>query len=352
MSKEITRFCPTIFNGQLHVGHIYNYIANLFYAKKYDGHCYFAPEGAFFLGPNRLVKQTSDNMKIAENFCISTGRNVCLPLVYNLLNHSSAQTPYLKYILKDLEAIPDSDDRNDHFGNGESCEVAVNDFIIGTTTIIRGRDLSAKHQKNIHSVFQQSKHEMWLDYLNKKSGNGINVKIYFHPLLTYYNNKISKSNGKEIVDRHILKDIIIKTYSFSHTRGCWSGDITILEDNEEIEKDKTEVMDYLNDKSEKVMPSSVILYVMELMNKKQFDCTSSIYEFYKNFDIEEICSQDNYEYKIEDLLFADSRLRDMLCKEKGINRNDVLLINAERDFMHHVVGFLDNGGRLEESGSF
>lgn len=350
MSKEITRFCPTIHNGPMHIGHIYNYLANMFYAKRYNGNCYFSPERAFFLGPNRLVEQTIENMKIAENFCMPNGRNVCMPLMFNTLNYSYAQTSYVRYILEQLKIIPKSDDKNDNFCNGENCEIAINDFIMGVTTIIRGRDLSEKYQKDIYSVFPQEKHEMWLNYLNKKGEKDINVKKYFHPLITYNNDKISKSGIT--IGNNILKNIMIKTYSFIYTNLWITGDNNMLESGDEVEKDKIEVLDYVNEKSLKVMPASIVLYIIELMSERKFCCTQDAYNYYKEFDIEEICSKENYEYNIDDLLLTDYRLREMLCKEKGINRNDILIIKEEREFMHGVISFEKKDGKREYSGAF
>ena len=352
MSKEITRFCPTIHSGPFHVGHILNYMANTLYAQKHDGNCYFAPEAPYFLGPNRLVSNTFENLKISANFGMIDGRNVCVPFITNGLKSgrqnvinavsASAQTPFIRFLLERLKIVPETDDKHDSFSNGENFEVAINDFLMGITTLIRGRDLSVDHQKGLHTIFLQSKHEMWLDFLNKKGGKDIKIKKYFHPLISYNHEKISKSNESRY--NPYLKNIVVNVHSATHDAKFYTSDTMVLENQEEIARNKAEVADYVNGKSLKFMPSSIALYVIELMTGITFINTADIQVLYKTFDIEQVCSQKDYEYNYETLAATDARLREILCRENNIQTNDPNLIKAERIFMHKLLGFKNSWG--------
>jgi hypothetical protein len=175
-----TRFCPTAHNGPLHLGHLINAYANLFWAKRH--------KGVFFLKPDYPARVDQYEIKQLEHF---TGN---LSILRTLFPRSGIVTTFeaggwTYHLLKKK------------FGKGLSnlrnADLVISvgiDAIMGTTDIIRGHDWSpqlptVQWESPLWTVPEKSlAFRAIFEQLTKRK-----PRLYYTPLLTLHDKKITKS---------------------------------------------------------------------------------------------------------------------------------------------------------------
>jgi hypothetical protein len=192
MISAITRFCPCLSVGDLHVGHLINVYANLFYAKKHGGKFHIVADGP---------AGTEDGKRNIETL--------------NMLLPNREVTIYTPEILKSrlIEDIGEDGFSNLPRYDANHFWQTVQDYYLNVDVLIRGDDW--RDRPDMFAELSQ-------DVLEKMYGRPI--KQYWHALLFDNDAKISKSHGKkESALSFLLEQGVSRFALLSYIVGLFEG---------------------------------------------------------------------------------------------------------------------------------
>ena len=282
----VTRFCPTIRNGPLHIGNLVNAYANLFHAKKHEGKFYIkddAGHGFLYCHPiGKEVNTLHHNYAILRwlfpySFILSDINNVDL-MCFLLLKEGRGDiikqnipdwrptkenmTSVDKSLIKPNMTVLDmmiknamlpyhrSSNKEDSVSTKDMMPLAFFDYLIGVTTIIRGQDWNIDLPgRDPNTILAHKKYTKCLKMLK----TGIKDTYYHFLLVNNDGKKISKSTKKG------YKANIKRTVFLSATRS----------------------------KKQQFMRLSYLLYILYLFERQDVSI-DNVKDYYKNFDIKKL----------------------------------------------------------------
>lgn len=204
----ITRFTPTIGSGKLHIGHFVNLLSNWLAARKTGGAMRLVADACQV----DLTRMGIDQNIIRSNRDILALLLPDQPIMWYFQNNADLVQRMLEDRLG-VERVRRLPVYSEHF------HLMALDYLLGVDTLIRGTDWRDE------AVNQVSAFCLGLM-------RGERVPIYYHPLVSYHGQKISKSNNQDHLSlEYFLRTIRVSPVSLAvYVTGLLEGRPVTLEE--------------------------------------------------------------------------------------------------------------------------
>lgn len=187
-----TRFTPTIGSGKLHIGHFVNLLANWMAAKQTGGTMHLVADACQV----DLTRMGIDQNIVRSNRDVISILMPRQDLVWYFQNNDTLVRRMLEHRLG-VENVRRLPVYSEHF------YLMALDFLLGVDTLVRGADWRDESANQISAFC--------LGLMHRRR-----VPIYYHPLVSFHGQKISKSNNQDHLSlEYFLRNLRISPISLA-----------------------------------------------------------------------------------------------------------------------------------------